>query len=137
MITLDEYLGIWKDHPDVTPLVIQNAKELLKRVNALIEEVEGKNLKLSVNKKTKSQISGDTLGGFRPQSCPIGAKNSSHKTGQAVDVFDPADSLDWIIDKHPELLVKHNLYREAASATRTWCHLSTRAPKSGKRTFLP
>lgn len=137
MITLAEYLGTWASHADVTPQVKSNAIELLKRVNALLDELATKNIASKINPKTKSQVSGEVYGGFRPQSCPIGASGSSHKTGEGIDVYDPAGAIDWFIDKNPELLVKHNLYRENAKDTPTWCHLQTRKTKSGKRTFLP
>ena len=132
-----DYFGPWQNHPDVTDEVRSNAEELLLRVNALLEDAFRDGIDLSLNKQTDSYVSGTQYGGFRPQSCPICAPKSAHKTGQAVDIYDPWDALDEWIDKHPACLEAHDLYREASSATRRWCHLSTRAPKSGKRTFLP
>ena len=132
-----DYFGPWQNHPDVTDEVRSNAEELLLRVNALLEDAFRDGIDLSLNKQTDSYVSGTQYGGFRPQSCPIGAPKSAHKTGQAVDIYDPWDALDEWIDKHPACLETHDLYREASSATRKWCHLSTRAPGSKKRTFLP
>lgn len=140
MITLSQYAGIhainddWKAHPER----IANAKELLKRVNALLDDLTQQNLYVLVNNpKTGSQISGEIYGGFRPQSCPIGAPDSSHKVGQGVDVFDHDNALDNFLDGHPEYLAKYDLYRERAKDTLTWCHLQTRKTLSGKRTFIP
>lgn len=91
--------------------------------------------KLEFNQKTKSYISGDKFGGFRPQDCPIGAPQSAHKCAQAVDIYDPDEKLDkWINDA---VLEKFDLYREAPQATLGWLHVSTKRPNSGKRTFLP
>lgn len=137
MIVLSQYFGVWSSHEDVTNKVKQNAIELLIRVNALLAEISIAGIDSLINQKTKTQISGEFYGGFRPQDCPIGASSSSHKTGEGIDVFDPLGKIDAYIDRHPELLVKHNLYREHAKYTSTWCHLQTRKTKSGKRTFLP
>ena len=137
MITINQYFGVWSSSQDVTGKVKQNAVELVARVNALLADIAIAGIESPINQKTKSQISGEVYGGFRPQDCPIGASSSSHKTGEGVDVFDPLGKIDAHIDRCPELLVKHNLYREHAKDTSTWCHLQTRKTKSGKRTFLP
>ena len=132
MISVDDYFGKWLDSPDVTPQVLTNAGFLLQCVNALLIEYP---YGLKTNPKTGSNVSGETYGGFRPQDCLQGAAKSSHKEGKAVDIFDPDDSLDdWLGE---QILEKYNLYREHPDATQTWCHLTTRAPASGKRTFRP
>lgn len=140
MITLSQYVGVhavnddWKAHPER----INNAKELLKRVNALLDDLTQQRIYiLTNNPKTGSQISGEIFGGFRPQSCPIGAPDSSHKQGQGVDIFDHDNALDNFLDNHPEYLAQYDLYRERAKDTPTWCHLQTRKTLSGKRTFIP
>lgn len=131
MITIAEYFGIWRHDSEHT----KAAYELIKRVNALLEDAEENGVKCPINPVTKSQISGERFGGFRPQDCPIGAQKSAHKTGEAVDIYDPNNEIDnWITDK---ILEKHDLYRESPQDTLTWLHLSTRPPKSGKRTFKP
>jgi hypothetical protein len=104
-------------------------------VNALLLEADAHEVELIENPATGTYVSGQTYGGFRPQSCPIGAPNSSHKQGEGVDIYDPNNALDnWISDG---ILAKHDLFREAASATSGWVHLTSRAPKSGKRSFYP
>lgn len=61
----------------------------------------------------------------------------------AVDLYDPEDLIDAYISKFDlpngdnTLLRDCGLYREHPSATPGWCHLTTRAPKSKKRTFYP
>ena len=135
MIFLSDYLGSWFDHPDVSKERKENAEELLDRVNALLLDAAAHNITLEENPCTGTYVSGEQYGGFRPQSCKIGAPFSAHKIGMAVDIYDPDNALDnWISDG---ILAKHDLYRESPSATRGWCHLTTRAPRSGKRTFLP
>lgn len=137
MITLDQYAGFWAGHEDWNPACQREAKILLDRVNALIADYEATGKKVAFNNFTKSQISGAKYGGFRTQDCPIGAPRSSHKLGMAVDIIDRDNALDDWITANPDVLVTYDLYREAPEKTKSWCHLSTKAPKSGKRTFLP
>lgn len=137
MITLEQYAGVWIKHVDFNGACQEAAKLLLDRVNRLLAEYVASGHELEINPKSKTNVSGEIYGGFRPQDCPIGAPYSSHKLGMAVDVYDPFNSIDIWLDTHPEILVKYDLYREHPSATRNWCHLSTKPPKSGKRTFLP
>jgi hypothetical protein len=114
MIFLADYFGPWVDHKDATEEVKKNAEVLLEKVANLLDE---------------------TYGGFRPQDCPQGSPNSSHKVGRGVDIYDPLNALDnWLTDA---LLEKYGLYRESPLATKGWCHLSDRAPGSGRRTFSP
>lgn len=143
MITIDEYFGPWVLSDDVTAERLQNAKRLLDCVNRLLDAATEDMVTVPVNKETKSQVAGEQYGGFRPQDCPIGAqpsakngwKPSAHKNAEAVDVYDPNEHLDdWITD---ELLEEFDLYREHPTSTRSWCHLTTRRPGSGRRTFYP
>ena len=133
MISLAEYVGPHEDSPDWTPERKAAAFTMLERVNALLADAEAHGVELEDNPKTGSLVSGTTFGGFRPQDCPQGAPGSAHKQGQAVDVYDPAGALDrWISDL---ILEKYDLYREHPADTNGWCHLGTRAPGSGRRTF--
>lgn len=131
MITLDQYFAKFPhgiEHES-------NAKVLLNRVNLLLEDAKKYGVILKVNKKTGCLISGELFGGFRLENCPIGAKQSAHKLAMAVDVYDPDGALDgWLDDIK---LLRYDLYREHPEQTAGWCHLSTKSPKSGKRTFLP
>jgi hypothetical protein len=63
--------------------------------------------------------------------------NSKHKTGQAVDIYDPKDDIDTYLSQHPELLEELGLWAEHPSKTHTWSHLQNVAPKSGNRFFYP
>ena len=135
MISLSDYFGPHQECEDATPERHEAAEAMLTKVNALLTEAEQFGVALEMNPSTHTLISGQTFGGFRPQSCSVGAAHSSHKEGRAVDVYDPHGSLDrWISDL---ILEKHDLYREHPADTNGWCHLSDKAPASGKRTFHP
>lgn len=135
MITLEEYAGKWLDHADFTQECKDKAEVLLRQVCLLLAAAERSGIDIKKNPVTDSLVSGTQYGGFRPQSCPIGASKSSHKTGEAVDIYDPTGKIDdWINDA---ILTQYNLYRESPAYTKGWCHLSTKPPKSGKRTFIP
>lgn len=135
MITSQQYFGPWLFHPDATPQRMVNAANMLDKVNGIIEELELMGVKFPINPATASNVAGQTYGGFRPQDCPQGAPNSSHKEGLAVDLYDPKNEIDKAITD--QLLIAHELYREHPSATNGWCHLTTKSPKSGKRSFQP
>jgi len=132
MITLEQYFRDFKK----TDEQIKNAALLLNRVNLLLSDAVKYGVILKINPKTQSNISGDTFGGFRPENCPQGAENSPHKEGMGIDIYDINNALDgWIDDIK---LLKYDLYREHPEYTKgMWCHLQTRIPKSGRRTFIP
>ena len=131
MITIAQYF-IGRPH---TPVMEEAAKELLARVNALIDDYrQATGKEIAINPHTDSMISGLTEGGFRLPDCKQGASLSSHKEAKGVDIWDVGNALDtWITRK---VLEKHNLYREHPDQTPLWVHLTTRPPKSGCRTFL-
>lgn len=132
MITLDQYFAGYTNDPGITDDIRAAADLLLSYVNPLLSRTP---FLVPTNPVTGSQVSGEKDGGWRPQSCPIGAPNSAHKQGRAVDVYDPDGFLDdYLTD---DLLAIYGLYREHPASTRGWCHLTDRAPPSGKRTFYP
>lgn len=137
MITLNQYVGPHRESPDWTPAREQNATQLLARCAALEAEMVEAGIEFPINPATGSGVSGQTFGGFRPQSCPQGAPNSSHKEGKAVDRFDPKGEIDAWLMANQDRLVFHNLYIEHPSATKGWSHWTTRAPGSGNRVFFP
>lgn len=125
MITLQQYFREFEKTKDQE----NNAQVLLDRVNVLLDDA----VKYGVIKNPV--ISGSQYGGFRPKDCPIGAPQSAHKLAMAVDIADPQNTLDgWLDDAK---LLKYNLCREHPDYTKTWVHLSTKMPKSGKLTFIP
>lgn len=136
MITRDQYFifkGVEKDH---SPEQEANAVELLLRVNELLTAL---NWAYPIDADTGTSISGSKGGsgdgGFRDVFSKTGAPHSSHREGKAVDVFDPNNELDALLTD--ELLEAYGLYREHPDDTEGWCHLTTRAPHSGHRTFHP
>lgn len=136
MITKAQYFGS-KEHSIEQEA---NADWLLAQVNCLLHEAVEKGVyDYEIDPDTSTQISGSKGGqgdgGFRLPTSGTGASTSSHKEAKGVDVYDPDNKLDdWITDS---ILTKYNLYREHPDWTPTWCHLTTRAPKSKRRTFIP
>mgnify|MGYP001187610921 FL=1 len=137
ILTLEEYVGPHAASPDWTEDRIKAAQVLVLAVNGLGDEMQAAGVYFPVNPYTGSRVSGKWYGGFRPQNCPEGAAHSAHKEGCAVDLADPKGELDAWLSDHPDALERHNLYRESPEDTLHWLHLSTRAPKSGLRTFKP
>ena len=143
MISAEQYFGA-KPHDAEQEIM---ADDLLVRVNALLDEAERDGVTVPVCPNTGTQISGSKGGtgdgGFRLPTATTGSPQSSHKQAKAVDVYDPLDKLDEWLDQFEHgvgdntKLAEHGLYREAPAHTPTWCHLSTRAPRSGRRTFKP
>ena len=135
MITEEDYFAGYKDNPGITDEMRENARTMLALVNALLDDARTERVLLQVNPGTGTLVSGNTDGGWRPQECHIGAPQSAHKQGRAVDVCDPDGDLDrWITDP---ILASYGLYREHPSATPHWVHLTDRGPPSGSRTFFP
>ena len=135
MISTADYFGPHWDSSDATPERKAAAEAMLSKVNPLLLDAETHGVELEMNPKTGTLVSGAVYGGFRPQDCPEGSPHSAHKEARAVDVYDPHGDLDrWVSDL---ILAKYDLYREAPLSTGGWCHLSDRAPPSGRRTFQP
>jgi hypothetical protein len=137
MITLDEYVGIHANSPDWTPQRRAAATAFLLKVNAQIREIYIAGVMLPVNPKTKSQISGETFGGFRPQDCPIGAPKSCHKEAIGIDLFDPEGAIDAWCMANLARLAANGLWLEHSDATPGWCHWQGRGVPSGNRVFRP
>jgi hypothetical protein len=135
--TIDDYFGRWLGHKDMTLEVHQNAEDLLQRVNTVCEICDMDGVDFPLNPRTKSYVSGEQYGGFRPQDCPVGAPKSSHKTGQGIDIYDPRHELATWFHKHAAVLKDHGLAMEHPDDTPTWLHLTSRIPKSGRTVFKP
>jgi hypothetical protein len=89
------------------------------------------------NPATKTQVAGETYGGFRPQDCPQGAPHSAHKEGLAVDRYDPSGAIDSWLLKNQYALGSCGVYIEHPSTTKGWSHWSIRPPASGHHVFYP
>lgn len=137
-ITLSDYFAGYAGHAAISDAHRANAEILLVKVNAiLLAATQANAADIEINPKTGTLISGEKNGGWRPPECPVGAPNSAHKTGQAVDIYDPDGEIDTYCADSLSLLAKHELFLEEPGATRGWCHLSTRRPRSGNRVFQP
>lgn len=128
MITLKDYwMGRDAAYPeDLTGEIEANAAELLKRVNELLAA-------FGEERAVRS--------GWRPpevnEATAGAAPKSKHMTGQAVDLADDEGDLDeWCLE-HQEVLERLGLWMENPACTKTWTHLQSVPPKSGKRVFYP
>jgi hypothetical protein len=136
VITLHQYFGM--KQPPIGH--IANANILLAQGNCLLHEAaRDMGYAYWICPNTNSQISGSKDGsgdgGYRDADSKTGSPKSSHKLGMGLDVYDPKGELNkWVTD---DKLESFGLYREHPSATPTWLHITTRAPKSGHRTFFP
>jgi hypothetical protein len=142
MFTIDEYVGVHKDSPDWDDEKKHNASLLIDACSKLKEKLDLEDIRFQINPRTGCIISGETYGGFRPKSCPIGAENSSHKQGKAVDIYDPHGDIDTFLLENPELLVECGIYIEHPAKTNGWSHWAIKtspedSPRSGHHIFFP
>jgi len=137
MITLDQYAGPWSDHIDFDAQRRANAEDLLIKVEALMEFAKADGIEFLIDPDTGSHVGGEIYGGFRPQSCPIGAPNSKHKQGQAVDIYDPDGKVDAWCMANLDRLRQCGIYLEHPDFTKRWSHWQSVAPGSGTRVFKP
>lgn len=137
MITLLQYAGVHAQSPDWNAERKINASGLLLACSRLEALARADGIKFPDNPATGSGISGQTFGGFRPQSCAQGAPRSSHKEGLAVDRYDPHGLIDEWCLANLDRLESCGIYIEHPSATPGWSHWTTRAPKSGNHVFYP
>lgn len=137
MITLEQYVGVHENCADWNDEREANAIAFLERAEGLYNEMVEAGVVFHENPATKSQVSGQMYGGFRPQSCSQGAPNSSHKEGRAVDWYDPHGEIDAWLMAHQDKLVEHGIYIEHPDATQHWSHWSDKPPGSGKHVFRP
>ena len=115
----------------LSPPMQEDAKDLLIKVNALLNEFYGVFPHVPVRIITSGYRSptGNGAAGGSPKS--------NHLLCRAIDLGDKDGLLDKWLDLYPEKLIDYDLYREASSATINWCHLSNFPPRSGRRTFYP
>jgi len=124
MITPAQYFK----HPGASQEAIDNATDLLERVNALLEEESCPIPSPKVNSGWRPPAHNAKVGG---------APNSRHMTGEAIDLGDPDGKLgDWALE-NPEILVSHGIWCEHPEATPTWLHCQIVPPRSGMRFFYP
>lgn len=134
-LTFEQVLGKWKGQ--ATSAQENNIEHLVATCNGLIEVMLADKVWFPTNPLTGSIVGGESLGGFRPKDCPIGAPGSAHKQGLAVDLYDPKNEIDAWLWEHRSALESCGLYFEHPEATPRWSHWSLRRPKSGRRFFRP
>ncbi len=137
MIFIDEYFNDKIKFASVAQK--DSAQILLVYVNGLLNEyMKDTQRQMPINPKTGNYISGQLNGdgAFRLPNAVTGSLKSSHKEAKGIDIYDPTEGQldEWITDT---ILARHYLFREHPSATPRWCHLTTRSPPSGKRSFYP
>lgn len=136
-ITVPDWIGPHLSHPDLTYPVIDAAGELLDRVNTLLAVAYSDGVLLDANPRTGTLVSGTLYGGFRPRGAPVGAAKSKHKTGHAVDVFDPTRALAEWCANNLEQVAQIGLWCEDWRWTPSWCHFQDVPPGSGQRVYIP
>lgn len=143
-VTLDEYLGPYKGHPDITPGILGNAINFLDVANAGLLLAQADGIVLRRNPITGSLVAGSGNGGVRIQAAadrngrPVGAGHSRHKDGRAQDSFDPERRLcAWSLVNKGRLLKIGILAMEDPRWTPTWCHWQDLAVPSGHFAFVP
>jgi hypothetical protein len=137
VITLEQYFGPWLGHPDATDARKDNAERLLAACAALEEMARADGVEFPDNPLTDSGVSGESYGGFRPQSCPQGAPGSSHKDALAVDRYDPHNRIDSWCMANLDKLEACGIHIEHPDDTPHWSHWTIRAPRSGRTVFKP
>lgn len=136
MITFDSYFG---SKLPLAPAEHQvNARMLLGLVNLLLtaaERAESCEYKRLADPDTGTCIAGSNAltgdGGYRLPTSRTGTASSKHRTGHAVDVYDPGNHLDdWLTD---ERLEQYGLWRERPEMTPGWSHLQDIVTLTGQR----
>lgn len=141
MLSLDDYfMGRREQYPmSVTPELLREAGRTVELANKLLAQALTYGISVPINPGTGSQVSS----GWRPSvinaKTPNAAPNSKHMTGQAVDLYDPDGDLDeWLMTGEGQAaLTAIGLWIEHPSATKTWSHIQTIPPRSGRRVFYP
>lgn len=141
MITLQDYwMGRDQTHPlALTPDIRRNAERTVAIAGELEEWLGVAGISTRRNPATGSVLAS----GWRPPdinaATPGAAAHSMHMSGEAIDLYDPdAEIDDWLMsDAGQQALVQLGLWHEHPAATKTWAHVQTKPPKSGRRTFYP
>jgi hypothetical protein len=138
MITHAQYFGA----KQFTEQQAENCDALIESVNKCLDfAAQDKAYFYYIDPDTGTQISGakggSGDGGFRAPDSKTGAKTSSHKNANGVDVYDPARALAAWCVANPQVLAALGLYIEDPRWTPGWVHFQRVAPGSGKRIYVP
>lgn len=125
--TLKELLNAgqhkWKES-ELNPIIKRNLEDLILKVNSLGYKPPMYASSCLRSIKDQQRINPKAMG-------------SSHLYGCAVDIADPTGELKLWLVKNQNKLVECGLWMESPEYTKSWCHLSSYAPKSKKRIFIP
>lgn len=140
-ITLKDYwMGRDQQYPRALSTEIrQEAERTVECVNKLLRGLSAASVETPRSPRTGSVLTS----GWRPpevnEAIPGAAIRSHHLWGRAADIYDPEGEIDdyLMTTEGQELLTKLGLWMEHPSATKGWCHVQTRPPRSGRRVFYP
>lgn len=140
-LLLSDYLmGRHEIYPaEYTAEVKANAEKTVAVANELLTVLDQRGVELNSHPQTGTLISS----GWRPPQINGQVKNaaprSKHMTGEAIDIYDPEGEIDDYLmsEDGQRCLVSLRLFLEHPSATKSWSHWQTVAPKSGRRVFYP
>jgi hypothetical protein len=129
MLTAIDLLTTCGEHEErlawVSPAVEANAHGFVPQVNALLT-MFGETRKLTSG--FRDLVSNQKYGG---------SPMSWHMFGLAADIEDTMGRLGAWVLKNTQALILCGLYAEHPEHTRTWVHVQSRPPKSGRRIFWP
>lgn len=133
MITLMQYLGPYRDHPQMqSTVLLANAQLILAAANELDELARADGVRLEDNPVTGCPIAGSGNGGARPGDATVGAVLSAHKDLRALDRYDlRREYMRWLLSYGREHCERLNVYLEHPQWTRSWAHLQIGAPSDG------
>ena len=141
MITLRDYwMGRDTHYPTYwSPDVRANGQRTVDLVNKLLERAA----LFGIFPTRSDNGFGFVRSGWRPPTVnlatPNAAPNSMHLTGEAVDLNDADGEFDdWLMGAEGQRALEEiGLWMEHPAFTKTWSHVQTRPPKSGRRVFYP
>lgn len=142
-ITRADYFAGYPGHAEITPELEAAADALLAPVNKFLFRAAQAGVPIRRNPVTGTAVSGQQNGGWRPQSCPIGAPRSKHKIARGVDVYDPDRFLAaWALtDEGKAAAEEIGLWFEDVRWTPGWLHCQDIAagnpPRPEVRFFIP
>ena len=141
MLTLADYwMGRDATHGlELSTETRKNAALMIELADKLLIIAKTRGVTLETNPATRSIVSS----GWRPPSfnatVPGAAPKSKHMTGQAIDLYDPDGDLDaWLITDDGQRVMKDlGVWLEHPACTKTWSHVQSVPPRSGRRVFYP
>jgi hypothetical protein len=140
-ITVNQYFSKYKDQfeNEIRPPIVENATVLIGKVNILLKHLQSEGIGLDLVPVKNLLVC--FTSGWRPRAVnaviPGAAKFSLHMSGEAIDLSDPDGMIDEWCMSNTRVLRELGLYMEHPSATKGWCHLQSRPPKSGRLIFYP